>query len=66
MCQWCSTTICRRKEPETPVSVGETPESEDITLVDDNFNLPISLALFILLVYIMIGCVLYTMYVVVW
>ncbi|XP_063851208.1 uncharacterized protein LOC135094755 isoform X2 [Scylla paramamosain] len=61
MCHWCSTTICRRKD-ETPV---DTPQSEDDTLedlVDDNFNLPISLALFILLVYIMIGCVIYTMW----
>ncbi|XP_045129644.1 TWiK family of potassium channels protein 18-like isoform X5 [Portunus trituberculatus] len=58
-CQWCSTTICRRKEMP-----AETPQSDDTleALVDDNFNLPISLALFILLVYIMIGCVIYTMW----
>ncbi|XP_050690699.1 TWiK family of potassium channels protein 18-like isoform X8 [Eriocheir sinensis] len=62
MCQWCKFTVCRRKEPETPESVMDTPESEVEILADDNFNLPISLALFILLVYITIGCVIYKMW----
>ena len=60
---WCKTTICRQKE--TPVQTPGTEDENYGVLIDDNFNLPISLALLILLVYIMIGCVLYTMYVVI-
>nr|XP_027215112.1 potassium channel subfamily K member 18-like [Penaeus vannamei] len=51
---WCG-LLCLRKEEE------EVPENEE-DVVDDNFNLPISLALLILLVYIMMGCTIYTIW----
>ncbi|XP_042889756.1 uncharacterized protein LOC122264773 [Penaeus japonicus] len=51
---WCN-MLCFRKDEE------EIPENED-DVVDDNFNLPISLALLILLVYIMLGCTIYTIW----
>ncbi|XP_063585437.1 TWiK family of potassium channels protein 7-like [Penaeus indicus] len=51
---WCG-LMCLRKEEE------EIPENEE-DVVDDNFNLPISLALLILLVYIMMGCTIYTIW----
>ncbi|XP_069172634.1 potassium channel subfamily K member 18 isoform X2 [Procambarus clarkii] len=56
---WCG-SLCRRKED---VAVEDaTPESEEEAVIDDNFNLPISLALLILLAYMVIGCVIYTMW----
>ncbi|XP_047488243.1 potassium channel subfamily K member 18-like [Penaeus chinensis] len=51
---WCG-LLCLRKEEE------EIPENEE-DVVDDNFNLPISLALLILLLYIMMGCTIYTIW----
>ncbi|XP_042236740.1 potassium channel subfamily K member 18-like isoform X2 [Homarus americanus] len=54
---WCSSLCCKKVVPE-----DITPESDEEDIIDDNFNLPVSLALFILLVYIMCGCVIYTMW----
>lgn len=54
---------------EPPNRNGPTPSGEDYSPVeknedadyfsDDNFNLPVSLALFILVLYMIIGCFVY-------
>ncbi|XP_066938777.1 potassium channel subfamily K member 18-like [Macrobrachium rosenbergii] len=61
----CCLTACYRKVSGLCSKVcgsGGEEEAEDETVIDDNFNLPISLALLILLLYILIGCVIYTIW----
>ncbi|XP_069957641.1 potassium channel subfamily K member 6 isoform X4 [Cherax quadricarinatus] len=53
-------SLCRKTEEVTEEDA--TPESEEEAAIDDNFNLPISLALLILLIYILCGCFIYTMW----
>ncbi|CAL4093458.1 unnamed protein product, partial [Meganyctiphanes norvegica] len=51
----CWGYVCHGKTQEVDV---EDPQGD--YMVDDNFNLPISLALLILLIYIFVGCIIYT------
>ena len=69
--EWCCNVVFRRsnKTPEDEtdgktsreILDDEQETSSEQLLIDDNFNLPISLALTILLIYILIGCFIYTM-----
>ncbi|XP_068220616.1 potassium channel subfamily K member 18-like [Palaemon carinicauda] len=61
----CCLTACYRKVRglcSNMCGSGVEEEVDEETVIDDNFNLPISLALFILLVYILIGCIIYTIW----
>ena len=49
------------EEGKRKTSAAERGETLEKYIQDDNFNLPISLALFILVIYILVGCIVFPM-----
>ena len=64
----CNLLLCRcnEKKDENKEDVENQPRDEhtlEELIQDDNFNLPISIALLILVIYILVGCFVFPMWV---